>query len=399
MADTRLEFGLCDSELVLIGELLTPDSSRLWAAEEHAPGSLPRSLDLDFVREYLTFVGWNRRPPAPELPVWVEGRRLLAGENPYARVLSGDLRHNKKYATYLPVFYELSAVSQAAGLREFPRWVGFWRVVFLLCLLGTAALIFARLARGGLLGLAMLGASLWLFNRWGLAGSRYASLDFVPVFLLVLSLWLFPRRRLPALLLFGLSLGFKPIGLLLVPLYLVWVWREPGGQAARRVALAALAIGAIPIAASLPFIVWNAPGFFRSILFSVTRNPEPFLGAFAAGDVLGLVGVPAKIPMAVLLLLTYALAWQGKIGRHAAVLLVMVIFVDFNSVLFAQYMIWLVPFVPLAVGEWAESQRTAPAPAGPHPSPAGPLDAPPDAPIDKAPPGTTTDEARTAEVS
>jgi uncharacterized membrane protein len=287
---------------------------------------------------------------------YVEGQRLVAGENPYARVLDGDQRQNRKYATYLPVFYELSALSQVLGLREFPRWAGFWRVVFLLCVLGTAALIFVRLWRAGLLVLAVLGTSMWLFNRWGLAVSRYGNLDVVPIFLLLLSLWLFPRRRLLALVLFGLSLGLKQIGILAVPLFLIWEWREPGDRPARRVAFAALAIAAIPLASALPFLVWNATGFFRSMLFSVTRNPEPFLGAFAAGDVLGLVGVPAKLPMALLLLLTYVLAWQGRLGRHAAVLLVMVTFVDFNSVVFAQYLTWLVPFIPLAVGEWAEGR-------------------------------------------
>jgi len=80
--------------------------------------------------------------------------------------------------------------------------------------------------------------------------------------------------------------------------------------------------------------------------------------------------------MAALLLLTYLLAWQGKIGRHAAVLLVMVTFIDFNSVLFSQYLIWLVPFIPLAVGEWMEGRETAAtaaavAPRAPEPADGG----------------------------
>jgi uncharacterized membrane protein len=293
---------------------------------------------------------------------YLEGQRLGAGQNPYARVLEADAPQNRKYATYLPVFYELSALSQALGLRDFPRWIGFWRVVFLLCVLGTAALIFARLARPGLLLLAVLGTSLWLFNRWGLMVSRYGNLDPAPILLLLASLWLLPRRRLLALLLLGLSLGLKQIGVLLVPLYLIWIWREPGARPVRRTAGAALAIAAIPLVAALPFVVWNARGFFRSLLVSVTRSPEPYLGALSASDLLGLAGAPSKLFLAAVLLLTYALAFTGKIGRYAAVLLVFVSFVDFNAVLFPQYLTWVVPFVPLAVGEWLEGPPAAPAP-------------------------------------
>ncbi len=68
IADTKLEFGLCNGELLLIDELLTPDSSRFWAAEDYEPGRAQPSFDKQFVRDYLNSIGWNRKPPAPELP-------------------------------------------------------------------------------------------------------------------------------------------------------------------------------------------------------------------------------------------------------------------------------------------------------------------------------------------
>ena len=126
--------------------------------------------------------------------------------------------------------------------------------------------------------------------------------------------------------------------------------------------LPALALGAIPLAAALPFLCWNARGFVHSLLFSVTRSPEPYLGALSASDLLGLAGAPARIFMVAVLFLTYALAFKGRIGRYAAVLLVWVSFVAFNHVLFPQYLTWVVPFVPLAVGEWLEGPEAPPAP-------------------------------------
>ncbi|MEI7864091.1 MAG: phosphoribosylaminoimidazolesuccinocarboxamide synthase [Chthoniobacterales bacterium] len=68
IADTKLEFGLIDDELLLIDECLTPDSSRFWPADQWEPGALPPSFDKQFVRDYLTRSGWNRQPPAPHLP-------------------------------------------------------------------------------------------------------------------------------------------------------------------------------------------------------------------------------------------------------------------------------------------------------------------------------------------
>jgi phosphoribosylaminoimidazole-succinocarboxamide synthase len=73
LADTKLEFGLVDdgsggTELLLVDEVLTPDSSRYWPADRWAPGGSPPSFDKQFVRDHVTAAGWDRRPPAPALP-------------------------------------------------------------------------------------------------------------------------------------------------------------------------------------------------------------------------------------------------------------------------------------------------------------------------------------------
>jgi phosphoribosylaminoimidazole-succinocarboxamide synthase len=68
LADTKFEFGLLDGEVVLADEVLTPDSSRYWPADEWRPGATPPSFDKQFVRDYATSTGWDKTPPAPELP-------------------------------------------------------------------------------------------------------------------------------------------------------------------------------------------------------------------------------------------------------------------------------------------------------------------------------------------
>jgi len=68
LADTKFEFGWIDGELAVIDEVLTPDSSRFWDGELYAPGSSPQSFDKQFVRDFVEASGWNKEPPAPQLP-------------------------------------------------------------------------------------------------------------------------------------------------------------------------------------------------------------------------------------------------------------------------------------------------------------------------------------------
>jgi phosphoribosylaminoimidazole-succinocarboxamide synthase len=68
LADTKFEFGTAGGQLLLIDEILTPDSSRFWPAEDYEPGTSPPSFDKQFVRQYLLDVGWDQTPPPPALP-------------------------------------------------------------------------------------------------------------------------------------------------------------------------------------------------------------------------------------------------------------------------------------------------------------------------------------------
>jgi phosphoribosylaminoimidazole-succinocarboxamide synthase len=71
LADTKFEFGWLDGQLILIDELMTPDSSRYWPADEYAPGKPQPSFDKQFLRDFLESSGWNKEPPPPRLPAWV----------------------------------------------------------------------------------------------------------------------------------------------------------------------------------------------------------------------------------------------------------------------------------------------------------------------------------------
>jgi phosphoribosylaminoimidazole-succinocarboxamide synthase len=68
IADTKFEFGLHNGKIIIIDEVLTPDSSRFWPADEYAPGKSQPSFDKQFVRDYLETLDWDKTPPGPDLP-------------------------------------------------------------------------------------------------------------------------------------------------------------------------------------------------------------------------------------------------------------------------------------------------------------------------------------------
>ncbi len=90
IADTKLEFGVLHNEIVLIDEILTPDSSRFWRLENYSPGRAQESFDKQFVRNYLLSIGFSMKPPAPRLPSHVvekmselyrEALRMVTGKD------------------------------------------------------------------------------------------------------------------------------------------------------------------------------------------------------------------------------------------------------------------------------------------------------------------------------
>jgi phosphoribosylaminoimidazole-succinocarboxamide synthase len=97
IADTKFEFGTCsetdsaEEELMLIDELLTPDSSRFWPRSEYEPGRGQPSFDKQFVRDYLEGTDWNKTPPAPELPSHIVDKTSEKYVEAYKRIVGKDL--------------------------------------------------------------------------------------------------------------------------------------------------------------------------------------------------------------------------------------------------------------------------------------------------------------------
>jgi phosphoribosylaminoimidazole-succinocarboxamide synthase len=91
IADTKFEFGLFDGELILIDEVLTPDSSRFWPADKYQPGRGQPSFDKQFVRDYLETLDWNKTPPGPVLPPDVVAKTSATYLEAYERLTGRKL--------------------------------------------------------------------------------------------------------------------------------------------------------------------------------------------------------------------------------------------------------------------------------------------------------------------
>ena len=92
IADTKFEFGIHGNQVILIDEILTPDSSRFWPADQYQPGRPQPSFDKQFVRDYLQGLGWNKTPPAPQLPKDIIAKTSQKYLEAYRRLTGKELK-------------------------------------------------------------------------------------------------------------------------------------------------------------------------------------------------------------------------------------------------------------------------------------------------------------------
>ncbi|MCC6547885.1 hypothetical protein IT570_12035 [Candidatus Sumerlaeota bacterium] len=308
--------------------------------------------------------------------IYKEGLRIRDGDNPYKRIIDNPGSDND-YPTYLPGFYLLAAATRDIAGKPFQDWLTFWRAIFFACHLGIGYIIFFRLWRRNSLLFAVVGSSLWFFGRWSLMVLRIAHQEPLAILLLMLSLVLMRRHFMIACVLFGMSLAVKQIAVFMFPVYLMWAWRldDDPRTRIRNTILAAVCCMAVPLAVSLSFIQREPMGFIKSLLFSVNRKGEANVGSSGDFEIPSIdmllrfddnlentVFAPVrrvigKVFLFGLMLLSYRLAYRRQIRPFALSLLILLIFSDFHSVFFPQYVVWPIAMLPLALGEAGTTAR------------------------------------------
>jgi hypothetical protein len=147
--------------------------------------------------------------------IWLEGKRIIVGENPYARVVASDMRDNDKYATYFPLAYLFSALVQKLGFPEFLDWLYLWRPLSFSFHLGIVALALRYFYARGFWLLGLAAAAVLLLGRWSVYITRVHHLEFAAIFFLLLSLVLLKEKPRLSWLAFSISLGIKQIAIFL----------------------------------------------------------------------------------------------------------------------------------------------------------------------------------------
>jgi hypothetical protein len=301
--------------------------------------------------------------------IWQDGSSIAAGINPYSRVETVITSGNNKFSTYFPLFYLIVALSQTLGVTTFSGFIELWRYVCLGFNLLIAVLISYGLARRSQALLGVFFAGIWLLNIWSLHVARVLQIDFLPISFLLLSILLFERQRRWALLCFGVSLAIKQIGIFLLPVYLILIWQRATDHQNPRLTwpvVRTLASGlalmlCVPLLVSLPFLLWDAEGFVRSILISVTRNPETVIALETFDHLTRQIfpdfsGTPTKLPMLLFMGAIYVAVFQRKIGLAASAFGIITAFTILNSVLFFQYWAWFMAVLPLLLWEGKYSE-------------------------------------------
>jgi hypothetical protein len=236
--------------------------------------------------------------------------------------------------------------------------LAFWRIAFLVFNAGAGVILFCLLwPRRGLL-LAVAGLLFWFFSRWNLRITTSANIDYPAVFFLLLAFWLLPKHRMWAFLMLSLSLGFKQVDSILVPLFLIAVWQLEGQQRIKAIVLASAALASTIVITSAIFLAANPEAFLKSMVFEAVRDPAAHIDAASLGALLGLSSAASRLPFFMLIALVYTLFWRRKIGIYTAGLLALASFINFNPVLFLQYFVWLTPFFPLAASEAVTGRGT-----------------------------------------
>ncbi|MBD2194616.1 MULTISPECIES: hypothetical protein [Calothrix] len=290
--------------------------------------------------------------------IWLEGKRIISGENPYARVLLGDMRNNDKYATYFPLAYLFSALVQKLGFLEFRDWLYFWRPISFSFHIGIVALILRYFQIRGLWIIGFVASTIILLGRWSIYIVRVHHLEFAAIFFLILSLVLLKEKTKFSLLMFSISLGIKQIAIFLLPLYLIYIWKNAAkNRRIKHIIWGFLIIFSIPFLTSLPFLIWDAEAFFKSILFSGTRLASSHITDAPSVDVIfsqkypWIVGLRAKLLMLFLMGMIYLSFLKEKVSMFVSSTITMMIFLYFNSVLFLQYFLWSLCIIPFALVE------------------------------------------------
>ncbi len=272
--------------------------------------------------------------------------RLMEGQNPYTRILH-DTMERGHYPTHLPLMYLAAALPRLLfKVVRFAPWLYILRFVNLLATLAMAHLLLRLGTRTAGPAWGVGAAVVWLANFFTFYVQKVAQVDLIVVWVVALSVISRERRRSLSWFLLGVSLAIKHFAVFLVPLYLA------EEKSLRDAVKGVLWCAAVPLAVSIPFLFWDAPGLIASVGYSGTRGGNNWFTYFLANE-----GFLGRFELLKALGLVYLFAWRGRWPLAGAATLLYAFFYLLNPVIYQQYFVYGIFFLTLYVLTDREPRR------------------------------------------
>ena len=315
-----------------------------------------------FVFIFSVFTWFRFNLPAKDVvgtdfdAIYLESKKLMVGEHIYSRILTGSITDQfaggyGKYPVLFPsVYYFMILFSNFGKISSKVLLENFQFLIYILDML-TSIVIFKLLSHKSNISVGYLGVCFWLFNRWNTNGYYGVVFDSVSFLFLLTSAYFFERKNYLSAVFLSLSLLLKHFGLFVLPIYTL-IWLKENGF---KKSLIYSCISFLPLVLfSIPSLLIDSKGFFYSIMFNFTRNPDEdfFLPKF--GQIAYQAYQQDSLFVRFLMLMINRIYFFGSyflmlfvsyinnIKILNALLLVFFWFFLFNSKAFAQYNIWMV---------------------------------------------------------
>jgi hypothetical protein len=280
------------------------------------------------------------------------GLQIVQGKNPYSCAIE-TTEACMGYPAHLPGMYLVAAGFAKFGVDDLVRWAQVWRPIMILTWLSIGAILAIYSYRKGrpILAVAILG--FWLFNRWSVNVAQIAHTDFLGVLFLLLAIILVNRMPALAALFLGISISVKQLAILIVPIFIVYLWRHKKVKFSK-LFLHLVLVFIVPALITLPFFI-NDPSAVTKALLNVTERSAQSVHGFAPSmdQLLDVTNNSKSFLMLFIVGAVYVAGWRKEVNLVAGTLLIMAIVMGFTSVLYNQYFVWLLPFIALVVVDFS----------------------------------------------
>jgi hypothetical protein len=301
---------------------------------------------------------------------YLNGIDFIQGKNPYTKVLQYNLLTNHKYATLFPLYYYYIGYVAKAVNFDYDTFLDVYRAQLYIAEIIGAVIIYLIFKRENKYLLGFVAATFFMFNRWTIANIIDGKQDVIAILFLMAFFYFFTspkkKNKVISFLLFGISIGFKHVGIFIAPLLLLPFIRK---EITFKDFIKGFCLFLIPTIVVGSFhILQNPLAFFYSMLFSFTRESSKLNTEFGYQNILVLYNVGVKnnniifyllprLPLVVFSVLNITLLWLKKLPPMLYCFTAMFIFIAFNPVLFSQYFTWIAPLVFLQALKFNELKQ------------------------------------------